>query len=366
MPFTATPPNYDGGSLVNLVAELEHRLTGKASAPRLDAHLADQIPLADTYVLVLFDGMGDIQLEHPDAAALREYRVGALDAPFPTTTTVSLSTIATGLPPSQHGLLGYQLYLPEIDKVVNTIHWLTPWGDEIEFETRNLLPSPNLWERLTAAGSEPISVQPAHFAGSALTEALYRGARFEGVNSVDESIDAAVQLAAVPNRLILVYLPHVDFAAHVAGQNSDEYRDALDTVTRAWEAIAHRLPTNACLVGTADHGHVDFPEAKRTPIPKRLESGRVVYGDVRATFVIGDGASMAAELPATWVPIADAMDWWGPPPRHKAFAGRSPDGILMADDDQVLLSKHSNQNLVGNHGGLLDAERRIPLLVSRK
>lgn len=364
MAFTGSVPNYAGGGLVNLVAELEHRLTGVSAAPRLSRDIAAHIPDASTYVLVLFDGLGDHQLEHADAADLREARVASLDAPFPSTTTVALSTIATGTPPAQHGLLGYQMYLDDIDAVVNTIRWTTPWGDPVEYDTASLLPSPNLWERLSASGIEPISIQPAHFRGSALSDALYRGARFEPIHSIEDSIDAAVQLASGSPRFLLVYLPHVDFAAHVTGQGSSEYAEAMRTLSRAWETMAQRMPAGAALLGTADHGHIDFPDARRVEVPKSLQADCTLYGDVRVVFVKGDGAAMAEQLPATWVPIDQARDWWGPGPHHPRFEARLPDGLLVADDGYVLLPKHSNATLIGNHGGLHPAERRIPLLVA--
>jgi len=53
-----TIPDYAGGSLVNLMAELEYRSTGSARSPRLQPELADNIPQAATYVLCLFDGLG--------------------------------------------------------------------------------------------------------------------------------------------------------------------------------------------------------------------------------------------------------------------------------------------------------------------
>ena len=141
-------PDYAGGSLLNLMAELEHRLTGSAPARRLHAHLADHISAADTYVLVLFDGLGDHQLEHPGAAPLRNARVDALDAVFPTTTSVNLATIATGLAPATHGLIAHQLYVPATGQVVNTLKWGTPWGTPVQVDHGSFLPKPNLWERL--------------------------------------------------------------------------------------------------------------------------------------------------------------------------------------------------------------------------
>ena len=50
-------PDYSGGSLSNLMAELEVRLAGTSLNPGLYEPLADQVPLAATYVLVLIDGL---------------------------------------------------------------------------------------------------------------------------------------------------------------------------------------------------------------------------------------------------------------------------------------------------------------------
>ena len=58
-----TVPDYSGGSLVNLVAEFEHRLTGTSPSPPLHDYQAALIPEASTYVLFLFDGLGTLQLD---------------------------------------------------------------------------------------------------------------------------------------------------------------------------------------------------------------------------------------------------------------------------------------------------------------
>jgi hypothetical protein len=310
----------------------------------------------------MFDGLGAVQLEHP-TATLSVDSAGAIDAPFPTTTTVSLASVATGLPPSQHGLLGYQLWMPETGQVANTIKWTTLWGEKLDVDTRDLLPGPNLWERLQESGAEPITIQPGNFAGSPLSRALYRGCRYEPVFTVDEIIAATADLAAEPGRLIFTYVPHVDFAAHVYGQDSPAYAESLKTASAIWEGIARRLPMGAVMVGTADHGHVDFPGSQQVRIPKELEADRTFYGDSRAMFVKGDESPAFAPLPASWIPIEEMIDWWGPAPRHEQFDARAPDGILLADDDAILLHSHSDKRLIGHHGGLTERERVVPLLV---
>jgi hypothetical protein len=360
-----TPPDYAGGSLVNLVAELEQRLRGSSESPGLASPMAAVLPAASSYVLVVFDGLGTSQLDHHAASNLRDHLIGSVDAPFPTTTTVSLASIASGRPPSQHGLLGYQLWIPEVSEVVNTIKWTSLWGDPIGYDTTHLLEPPNLWERLAAAGIEPITVQPGNFATSPLSRALYRGCRFEAIYSTQEWVSAVVDLASLPGRLIFAYLPHVDFAAHVHGQASPEYDEALATADRSWADLVRRLPQNAAAIGTADHGHVDFPPERRFSIPRRDQEGRILYGDSRVMFVRGGDASLAADLPATWVPLGDMRSWWGPGPVHPAFEGRAPDGVLVADEGWVLLHRRSDKRLIGNHGGLTEAERLVPVLVNR-
>jgi hypothetical protein len=364
MPVSA--PDYAGASLPNLVAELEDRLAGSAVAPRLTSDLAGAIPAAASYLVVLFDGLGSGQLGHPAAATLRARHVASLDAPIPTTTTVSLATIATGQPPAQHGLIGYQLYLPDLDRVVNTIKWTDLSGRRVDYDTEAMLPAPNLWERLSAAGVEPITVQPAQFANSALTRLLYRGCRFEGVETLDELVVASLQLATTPGRLVFTYLPQLDYAAHVHGQHHSEYDAAMTLIDTAWSMLCSRLPREVTMVGTADHGHADVPQDRQHRIAEADHADRVFYGDSRIMYVRGEVASLADRLSVDWWGLDRLRPLWGPGPDHPELAERAPDGALVAGPGTILLHRRSDDRLVGHHGGLSDAERRIPLLVATR
>ena len=358
------PPDYSGGGLVNLVAEVEQRLTGKAPSPGLHPDAAAAVPEAASYVLALFDGLGDAQLAHPAAAPFAAARRGGLDAPFPTTTTVSLATIATGLPPARHGLIAYQLWLPDLGQVANTIKWTTLWGDPLGLDFEAFLPRPNTWERLAAAVVEPIVLQPLGFGGTPLTRVLYRGCRVEPYADPAEAVEAARQLARPARRLVLLYVPQVDFAAHVWGQGSDGYEAALRLAAGLWEGVAASLPPDAALVGTADHGHTDIPKDRQVRIDRPEHEGRTFYGDPRVTFVKGNGAPLAAGLPAIWVPLEEMEGWWGPGKPHPWFAERAPDGALFADPGWAVLHRFSDDRLIGQHGGLTEEELRIPLLVA--
>jgi len=354
---------YDGSGLVNLVAELEHRMTGSAISPRLTDISLPIFEGTATTVFVLFDGLGSHQLDHPRARDLAAAHVGSVEAPFPTTTTVSLATIATGLPPSQHGLIAYQLWNPAVGQVVNTIHMTTMWGDKIDQRHEDFLPGPNLWQRMSAAGIETITIQPDSFDRTPLTRALYSGASFIPYTSIIQAVERTVAAASSPDRFVFLYIPHVDFAAHVAGQRSDEYDSAMSEANAVWKNLTEQLPSDVLLVGTADHGHIDIAEANKVRLSKANQEGLILYGDDRAMFVRGDGATLASRIPGTWVPYSELEGMWGPGPMHQTFGERRPDGIIFADDDHAIFHSRSNDRLVGHHGGLSNAERLVPVLV---
>jgi hypothetical protein len=358
-------PDYAGGSLLNLVAELEHRLTGSAPAGRLHPHLTDTIPNGRTYVMVLFDGLGDRQLGHPVATSLLAARTAHLDAVFPTTTSVNLATIATGLAPATHGLIAHQLYVPAAGRVVNTLKWAAPWGDPVELDHDSFLPKPNLWERLGSQRIEPITVQPGHFQDSPLSRVLYRACRYEAVWTVDEIIDATAQLAAVPGRFIFTYFPNVDVAAHVGGQQSDDYATAISTAASIWDRIAAALPAQAVMVGTADHGHIDYGQDAKVLIPHR--PGPEFFGDPRALLVRRMDDEMLeslAGLPGRVVGATEYRTWLGPGPDHPDLARRLPETVVLADPGTLLIPRFMDKRLTGYHGGLAAEEMQIPLLVA--
>jgi hypothetical protein len=108
---------------------------------------------------------------------------------------------------------------------------------------------------------------------------------------------------------------------------------------------------------------VDVAPSRQIRIRREDHDGRVFSGDSRVMFVHGEGAGLADDLPATWVSREEMAGWWGPGPVSPAHSGRIPDGALVADDGHMVLHRFSDQRLIGNHGGLTEAELRIPLLV---
>ncbi|MFP3914898.1 MAG: alkaline phosphatase family protein [Actinomycetota bacterium] len=354
-------PDYRGAGLVNLLAELERNLTGSAPAPPL-AHL--EVAPAEGYVLVLFDGLGSHQLEEAGAAGLLSSRTGEMTAGFPTTTTTSLATIVTGLPPVAHGVIGHVLHLRGIAPAVNVLKWTTPSGQPVDHDYDSFLPAPNLWERVSAAGIEPITVQPGPFLGSPLSRMLYRGCRFEPAWSAGELVDATVDVAGA-GRLVLTYFPNVDVAAHVEGRDSEAYAEAVAQASQIWEQLSLRLPRAVGLVGTADHGHVDYRPADKILIRDRRYDPLLFFGDPRSVYVTGPSElidDLAASTGADSVSREELVVLLGAEPLHPDLPARLPDRLLLAPRGRVLLPRPFDKRLIGYHGGLEGEELLVPLL----
>jgi len=348
-------PDYLGGGLVNMVAELELRLSGFAPSLPLYPELATAIPSGGRYLFVLFDGLGDLQLRE-----LTEWRRGRMDASFSTQTSVATATISTGLPPAQNGQIAY--LMREQNRIVNTLYCYSldgsDYGDPV---TR--LPYPNVAERLARHGRKSAALLPLEMADVPLTPVVFRGVDTHYLEA-DEMVESAMSSDA---DLLFLYLAEVDTAAHAFGQESRQYDEAMDTVTAVWTALAAGVAPGTVMVGTADHGHVDIPASGIIVLDPPSEI--TCHGDDRVVYLTGPRRLIeewAAPFPGKLVGIEEARTWWGPGPEHEALEERLPDMLLLADDRVAFHFPDNELTMVGYHGGLTEAELAIPLLVASR
>lgn len=343
-------------NLADLTGELEQRLAG-SSRRALTPGLASELPEADTLVLVLFDGLGVAQLAHDAAAPFRSSQVGVLSSSFPTTTSVALASMVTAQDPGEHGLIAHLMYHPGSDRVVNTLKWVDLTGAPVTWDYASVLPRPNLWERLAEAGVEAITVQPGSFQGSALSRLLYRGARFEPAWTYEELIDATINLASAPGRLIFTYVPPVDVAGHLHGLGSGEFTDAMRYAARVWDQLRSRLPAGVALIGTADHGLIEYPPERKTLVRDRRFDSLRFAGDPRGVHVWGEEGLISDFARSVDSEVVDPADLFGV--RHPTMG----DGLVLAPPGRVVLPPGFDKRLLCYHGGLDPAEVEVPLLV---
>ncbi|MDZ7734066.1 MAG: alkaline phosphatase family protein [Acidimicrobiia bacterium] len=84
---------------------------------------------ADQVVLLVVDGLGWDQLQDrldrlPHLGAMAGSPISTV---VPSTTATAMTSLTTGLPPGEHGVIGYRIHVE--DEVLNVLRWSTPAGD---------------------------------------------------------------------------------------------------------------------------------------------------------------------------------------------------------------------------------------------
>ncbi|MEP6562355.1 MAG: nucleotide pyrophosphatase/phosphodiesterase family protein, partial [Nakamurella sp.] len=249
-------PRYDDGWLGSVLPGVAALFGVDTGRPAL------ALPPADRVCVVVIDGLGQRQLEQAtgDAPFLASLLWGGrtLVAGCPSTTATSMASFATGRPPGQHGLVGYEVMDPDRGVLLNELRWEPP-TDPLRWQ-----PYPTVFQALEAAGVAVVKIGNPEFDGSGLTQAALRGGRFIGADQLHTRVDLAVQVLAEPGPgLVYLYWGDVDGAGHRCGWQSRQWRKALRLADRGLARLAAKLGRGTLLLITADHGMVDVPHGRR-------------------------------------------------------------------------------------------------------
>lgn len=338
-------------------------------------------------VLLLVDGLGwELLRRHPDAAPFLTGLCGRpLTAGFPSTTVTSLTSLGTGLPPGEHGLTGSTSWVDEVGDAVNWLAW-RPVGRSTDLrevlEPERAQPRSTAFDRATAAGISVTTATTARFEGTGLTRAALRGGRFAGSVSRGDTVALAADAVQRGNRsLVYCYASELDLTGHVRGSDSDAWVAELEQVDELAKALAERLPDDARLVVTADHGMVTVPPEGRVDYdasPVLQQGVRGLAGEPRVRYVhTRPGA--ADDVRAAWREQLGERMWIGT--RDQAVAAglygprvsetarrRIGDVVAIASTADVAVVRRKVEstlsNLPGQHGALTDDELLVPLLTT--
>jgi hypothetical protein len=350
-------PPYGRGTLADVLPGVAAALGVSPAGFDDSVGITAALAGARRIAVVLIDGMGaELLANHrhlaPNLSALSS-PFGALSAPCPSTTPVSLTTLGTGVPPGTHGVLGFVTDVPGEDRTLHHNHW----KDD---------PDPRVWqshdtvfERAAAADVAVQVIGPWAFAGSGLTGAAYRGARYTGAFGPGDLTAVTIEAMAASSRsLTYMYYADLDTAGHV-----------LDG-----------LPDDGALVVTADHGMVDIPRNDRVDadtVPALSDGVRVLVGEPRARYVHAVPGA-AGDVLANWRAVLGERAWTVS--REEAIesgifghvdnslAARIGDVVAMARGDLAVIASERERipsMLAAYHGSLTSAELAIPLLIAR-
>ncbi|BBX92529.1 alkaline phosphatase family protein [Mycolicibacterium boenickei] len=382
------PPRPDPG--VPHLADVVPSVLAAMGASGFDARIPWPGPIRGACVL-LIDGLGaELLAAHAgDAPVLTSLAgrpfSGKLHVGFPSTTAAGLAAIGLGCRSGEHGFVGYSFRVPEAAPdfdVINALRWRPhPWGPDLRDRVvpEQVQPAPTTFERAGSAGFDVSVVSGAQHAGSGLTRALLRGARYVGAHALGD-LAAGVVAAVAGHGFCYGYHADLDLVGHLHGPGSPAWRMQLRQVDRLVESILAALPAECLLAVVADHGMVTVNPAAVTDIDEcqpLLEGVTAVGGEARARHVY-TAPGAGDDVLATWrdslgdfawvMSREEAIEagWFGPHVRDDVRA-RIGDVIAAATGSAALLRRTvepMESALVGQHGSLTSAEQYVPLLAA--
>jgi hypothetical protein len=368
-------PSYGGASLSDLSASVA------ASVGIGSLHNLLGVTPARRACILLVDGLGwELLRDHPAAAPfLSELARSSrpITAGFPSTTVTSMASLCTGLPPGQHGMLGYQVLIPGTQRLLNGLRW------DSRVDPLRWQPHPTIYERAAEAGIPAFHVAQSSFRGSGMTTALMRGAEYLPADTMGALAARAASALAEAARsgngraYVTVYHGDLDATGHVFGVGSDAWFKQLTHVDKLAEHIAGSLPPSTILYITADHGMVDVAADDRIDIdaePALREGVAVLGGEPRARHVYARPGA-AQDVLAAWRAVlgerawvlsreeAIKEGWFGPV--DPAVIERIGDVIAAPAGATALVATKAEPResaLFGMHGSLTPSDQLIPAL----
>jgi hypothetical protein len=359
-------PDYGGACISNIVPALLE--PGDGARPAwLPAEAAD----AAQVVLLVLDGLGweQLQARRQLATTLSTMAGGPISSVVPSTTATALTSIAVGMAPGSHGVVGYRVALD--GEVLNVLRWTTDAGDaRHRIDPRDFQPVPAF------CGHRPPIVTKAEFVRSGFSGAHLCDVRFHGYRVPSTMVVQVRRLLRTGESFIYAYYDGIDKVAHEYGL--DEHYDAeLTAADRLVNDLRAVLPRGAALLVTSDHGQVDVGPRLLDLHPDVLANTERLSGEGRFRWLHArpGRAGPLADAARThhgdraWVRTREetaAEGWWGPT-LTEAAAARLGDVALVTRDDTAFRDPADTGpfELVARHGSLTAAEMRVPLLAGQ-
>ncbi len=335
-------------------------------------------------VFVLIDGLGKTILEKlPPGSCLRSMHRRDILSVFPSTTACAMTSLATGLYPSDHGIPGRYAYVEERDLHTDTLAFRDREHKELlspETTIEDLWPYPPLISRMPM---QCMSVVPQVLHNSPFDRYLAGTTPSEGYTGIPTAAQMIIDSVFSEGKgYLFLYLWDLDSLCHKIGPHEPAVDRMLQVIDQSMERLAESLAGRGRLVITADHGHMHIADSDRyifTDSHPVMEFAKTApYGEPRSLhFLVKPDAeqSFADRFYDSWGDVfslytkqeAEAAGLFGgrsfslaAQKRFGDFIAVSRDrGILLYDNDRFTPSRNR-----GEHGGNLPEERVIPLLVS--
>ncbi|MGH8667212.1 MAG: alkaline phosphatase family protein [Burkholderiales bacterium] len=381
-------PDYQGGSLLNLIVSLAASRGAAARHGPLAALPPDRLASARNLVFLLVDGLGYNYLTDVGrGGALCDHLAGKLTSVFPSTTASAITTSFTGSSPHEHGLTGWFTWFSAVDTIAAPLPFRRR-GDDKPLTDLGIRPSQlfDTSSMLDAMDCRRIVVSQRRIVDSDYSRHFGGGSERRGYDHLSELVDAvAAAVRSGPERkYVYAYYPEFDAVAHKHGVASAQAAVRLQAIDAAFAELLRRLSgTDTALVVSADHGFIDTPAAEALELESYPELAamlvRPLSGEPRVAFchvrpdLAGSFMAKARNMLGEYADVLPSSQlveegWFGPGRPHPCLAERVGDAALVMKRHAIIkdhLPGERRHTLIGNHGGVTEDEMLIPLVYAR-
>ena len=382
-------PVFDGPSLVDLARVMSRIVGSSVLFPESKEQdlIEGLLGNPGKTLLILVDGLGAHFLSGPDSPSfLCESMNMTINTVFPSTTASALTSLATGLWPSQHGALGWWTYLNQINGPVTTLPF-TRMVDGISLEELGVASESLLVAEpyLRTSKKEVCGLLPSNIYASAFSSYALGGNPVIKYSSMEEGFQSATNLLKYKESptFMYFYIPDVDSNAHRYGIDHNCTKAAVTEVDRLCRILRDEVEgSNIRVIITADHGHLEANQYEKIAINEKvLEVGLIqqpISGDARVSYIRFDRepadithAALADFFGDEFQLITsqEAIMWQllGPI-MNETSKDRLGDLIAIARGSSIACWSEEGQlgsmlNLKSFHSGLTKREMEVPLII---
>lgn len=339
-----------------------------------------KLPKVRGVVVVLVDGLGEALLRTRGGHArhtVRGWQPEEIAVSFPSTTVAGITSLMTGAPAGQHGLVGYSIWDRTAEEYRNQ---LSGWGSGMDPATWQLRST--VFESLVAEAAPiaPIIVSTEEYRNSGLTQASLRGGEYYGAETMVERAELAAQLCRkVKHPLVYLYHAELDQAGHKHGAESGTWLEKLEELDYSIAQLLAQLPEDIGVLVTADHGMLDIPHSEQVDFDESLLADVVaVAGEPRLRHLyVRDDRSVDVDALAQRFRDAEGQRAWVFTREELVATGLYGDAvadaalerigdIVVAAREQVTYftatMPASMRLMIGQHGSLTNEETIVPLI----
>jgi hypothetical protein len=368
---------------------LAHALAsvGGADIP-LDApaqRVRDAIGEAQHVILFLADGLGMSLIDElSDEAFLCRNLAFEMRSVFPSSTAPALTSLASGLWPAEHGLLGWFVYLPEQGVQAVALPFRERFTsmslEELGITGPDLFPWLSLMPRFKR---EARLLMPRNIADSLYTRSISGETPADTYGALNAGVEALIaRLTATEGpTYTYFYYPQIDTTAHSRGPTSAAVHAQVQALDVALQRLKDGLGDTARIVVSADHGGIDvdaerklllYPDEPIAGMLRTPPSGEPrapifhVHAGAEAEFAANFQQRFGRQFALLSTEQVVELGLLGPVELSAVARARLGNFIALSSGREVLVyaTDQGMLEMKGFHGGLDPDEVRIPLIVA--